>query len=176
MIDTEIKEILETKIANKTTNYNSNVEATHVAPSILLTQQMHALSFIHKNLRHCLHNLYQTQLHGLSLKQLQQLAHTISMITTQNTLGNNNDFANAAGVSSYCNVSINSTFTQPWILHNGVTDHITTYLILFTKINITSISLLIYPMDLRFLTFTLAPSYAILLSPQKKFYVYYFFA
>lgn len=84
-------------------------------------------------------------LHSLSPEQLQQLAQAISTMATQNASGNNNAFANAAGLPPSSNVSINSIFTQPWILDSGATDHITSDPTLFTKTNTTSLPIVNLP-------------------------------
>lgn len=46
------------------------------------------------------------------------------MMTPNHASGNNNAYANVAGMFSSSNSSINSTFTKPWILDSGATDHI----------------------------------------------------
>lgn len=61
----------------------------------------------------------------LSAEQLQQLARALNMMSPNNTSGNSNAHANAAGLSLFSNASINSVFTKPWILDSGATDHIT---------------------------------------------------
>ncbi|CAL9025887.1 unnamed protein product, partial [Prunus brigantina] len=70
---------------------------------------------------------------GPSAKELQQPAHAMSIMNANRVFGNNNSFANALGLSSSTNVSINSAFTKPWILDSGATDHITSDSTLFTK-------------------------------------------
>ena len=75
------------------------------------------------------HNLLQ----GLSADQLQQLAHVVSMMNLNNTSSNNNAYANAAGLSPFTVASINSVYTQPWILDSRATNHINSDSSLFTK-------------------------------------------
>ena len=70
---------------------------------------------------------------GLSADQLQQLAHIVSMMNLNNTSGNNKAYANAAGLCPFTVASINSVYTQPWILDSGATNHIILDSSLFTK-------------------------------------------
>ena len=84
-------------------------------------------------------------LDGLTREQLQQFAQTFAMMAAQNAPGNKNAFANAAGLSHCPTVSINSAFSQPWILDSGATDHITSDSTLFTKTSPTSLPIVNLP-------------------------------
>lgn len=83
--------------------------------------------------------------HGLFTSQLQQIAHTLSMITQTNATGNVGAYANAAGSYLFPNISINSVFSKPWILDTGATDHIASDSTLFTKIETPSIPIVNLP-------------------------------
>lgn len=63
-------------------------------------------------------------LYGLSTEQLRQLAHVIFMMSPNRASGNNNAYANSAGLFPFFNALINCVFTKPWILDNGATAHI----------------------------------------------------
>jgi hypothetical protein len=61
------------------------------------------------------------------------------MISSNNSAGNNNTHANAAGLSLFSNASINSVFTKPWILDSGATNHITSDQTILSKTKSSSI-------------------------------------
>lgn len=67
------------------------------------------------------------------------------MISSNNTSGNNDAHANAAGLSLFPNASINSIFTKPWILDSRATDHITFDSTLFTQTESPSIPVVNLP-------------------------------
>jgi len=75
----------------------------------------------------------------LSAEQLQQLARALNMMSSNNTAGNSNAYANAAGLSLFSNASINFVFTKPWILDSGATDHITSNSTFLFKTKFSSI-------------------------------------
>jgi len=72
-------------------------------------------------------------LHMLFVGQLQQLTQVVSMISSTHSSNNSNAYANAAGLASFFIPSINSVFTNPWILDSGATDHIIYDSTLFTQ-------------------------------------------
>lgn len=83
-------------------------------------------------------------LHGLSIEQLQQLAHAISMINQNHASDNSNVYANVAGLSTFFNASANFVFTKPWILDSGAIDHIIYDSTFLLNQNIHQYLLLIY--------------------------------
>ncbi|CAL8990607.1 unnamed protein product [Prunus brigantina] len=87
----------------------------------------------------------QNPLHGLSADQLQQLAHAVSLINSNNASGNSHAYANAAGLSQFPVASINSVFTKPWGLDSGATDHITSDPTLFTQTKSSQIPIVNLP-------------------------------
>jgi len=84
-------------------------------------------------------------LNEISAEQLQQLAQAVSMISSTHSSDNSNAYANAAGLASFFNPSINSVFTKPWILDSGATDHITYDSIIFTKAESSQIPIVNLP-------------------------------
>lgn len=46
------------------------------------------------------------------------------MMNPNHAFDNSNAYANVVGLFSSSNTSINSTFTRPWILDSGITNHI----------------------------------------------------
>jgi hypothetical protein len=84
-------------------------------------------------------------LNEISTEQLQQLAQAVSMISSTHSSDNSNAYANAAGLASFFNPSINSVFTKPWILDSGATDHITYDSTIFTKAESSQIPIVNLP-------------------------------
>ena len=78
-------------------------------------------------------------LQEFSIKQIQQLSHALSMISTNQNVGNKNVYANTTCLSPFLDGSINSVFTKPWILGSRATDHMTSDSALFTKTQSSSI-------------------------------------
>ncbi|KAH0651882.1 hypothetical protein KY284_031794, partial [Solanum tuberosum] len=84
--------------------------------------------------------------HGFSAEQLRQIAQAVSLFTQNNSFASNSDsYANAAGLSLFHNVSINSAFTRPWILDSGAIDHITSDSTFFTQTKSPSIPIVNLP-------------------------------
>ena len=67
------------------------------------------------------------------------------MMNQNHAIGNSNVHTNAAGLFTFLNASINSTFTKPWILDNRSTNHIISNPIVFTQIKPSSIPIVILP-------------------------------
>jgi hypothetical protein len=67
------------------------------------------------------------------------------MISSTHSSDNSNAYANAAGLASFFNPSINSVFTKPWILDSGATDHITYDSTIFTKVESSQIPIVNLP-------------------------------
>lgn len=80
-------------------------------------------------------------LSALSVDQIQQLTHALSLLSS----GNGNTYANAAGSNYFSIPSINSVFTKPWILDNSATNHIVFYSTLFTHTKPLSIPIVNLP-------------------------------
>lgn len=64
---------------------------------------------------------------SFSPEYLQKLAKALSTMNQNSSSGNNDIFANAAGLFSASETHVNSVFTNSWILDSGATDHMTSH-------------------------------------------------